>query len=56
MTKDLFENYRVISDKVLYRVTMVVGDMGWVIFDFGRSTICQVLPRQIGVLQNGLRN
>ena len=31
-----------------YRVTMVVGDMGWVDYDFGHSTVCQVLPRQMG--------
>ena len=30
---------------------MVVGDMGWV--DFGHSTACKVLPRQMGVWQNG---
>ena len=26
-----------------YRVTMVDGDMGWVDYDFGHSTACQVL-------------
>ena len=27
--------------------------MGWVDYDFGNSTVCQVLPRQMGVWQNG---
>ena len=39
----------------IYRVTMVVGDMGWVDYDFGHST-CHVLPRQMGVWQNWLGN
>ena len=38
----------------LYRVTMVVGDMGWVDYDFGQSTICRVLPRQMGDWHNRL--
>ena len=32
----------------IYSVTKVVGDMGWVDYDFGHSTVCQVLPRQMG--------
>ena len=32
---------------------MVVGDMGWVDYDLGHSTACQVLLRQIWVWQNG---
>ena len=36
----------------IYRVTMVVVDMGWVDYEFGHSTACQVLPRHIGVWQN----
>ena len=31
---------------------MVVRDMGWVDYDFGNSTVCQVLPRQMGVWQH----
>ena len=33
----------------IYKVIMMVRDMGWVDYDFGHSTVCQVLPRQMGV-------
>ena len=39
-----------------YSVTMVVGDMGWTDNDFGHSTVCWVLPRQMGGWQNWLVN
>ena len=35
---------------------MVVRDMGWVDYDLGHSTVCQVLFRQNGVWQNWLGN
>ena len=31
---------------------MVVGDMGWVDYDFCHSTLCQTLLRQMGVWQD----
>ena len=36
---------RNLGPALVTRVTMVVGDMGWVDYDFGHSTVCQVLPR-----------
>ena len=41
---------------VLYRVTLVVADLGWVDYDFGHSTVCQVLLGQTGIWQNRLGN
>ena len=46
----------VLHSRLTYRETMVVGDMGWVDYNFGHSNVCQVLPRQMGVWQNWLGN
>ena len=37
-----------------YRLTMVVGDMGLVDMDFGRSTVCPTLLGQMIIWQNRL--
>ena len=39
-----------------YRVTKVVGDMGWVDFDFGCYTVFPILLGQMGIWQNPLGN
>ena len=39
---------------IVYRVTLVIGDMGWVDFDLGNSTVCLVLLGQMEIWQNWL--
>ena len=36
----------------LYRVAHLLANLGWVDFDFGCSTLCQVLPGLMGKWQN----
>ena len=35
-------------------VTLLVGDIDWVDYDFCQASVCQVLSRQMGVWQNWL--
>ena len=45
-------SYRPCSAPSLYRVVHLVGQLGWVDFDLGRSTICLVLLWRMGSWQN----
>ena len=38
----------------VYRATLVVAHLGWVDFDFGSSSGCQILLELMGVWQNWL--
>ena len=45
---------RNLGPALVTRVTIVVGDMGWVDPDFGYSTVCPILLGQMRIWQNWL--
>ena len=40
---------------MIYRVTLVVAYLGWVDYEFGKSSVCLVLLGQMGAWQNRLQ-